>query len=128
MLMTIQGEYLLKIYNQTNIQSSYIPAFKNGNLKYLSNETQPYIKEQLQKDDFGHVLPDRSRHTNFRMNMAGRFNQISRQHQHGITRRAPPKGQGQQAFDSEQNNGSVLNNTAAAEMAALRKKLEKMQN
>jgi hypothetical protein len=154
MLMTIQGEYLLKIYNQTNIQSSYIPVFKNGNLKHLSNETRPYIKEQLQTEDFGHVLQDRSKLINYRTPTASRVNQLSRQRQQGITRRAPPKNftrktsqkksvalqnqeamqlllqleQGQQAFDSEQNDGSALNNAAAAENAvALQKKLEKMQ-
>jgi hypothetical protein len=106
MLMTIQGEYLIKIYNQTNIQSSYIPKFKNGNLKHLSNETRPYIKEQLQKEDFGHVLQDRSKLTNYRMTTAGGFNKQNRQRQKGSTRRAPPKGTGGQAKNVQRKKPS----------------------
>jgi hypothetical protein len=123
MLMTIQGEYLLKIYNQTNIQSSYIPKFKDGNLKHLSNETRPYIKEELQKENFGHVLQDRSKltHNGYRMTTAGRFNALppimrpdglQKQRQKGTTRLAPRRGTNGVATKVQRNKLSQQQSSA----------------
>lgn len=58
MLMTLQEEYLVHVYNQTNIHTSFMPKFKNGNLKHLSNNTNPYIKKRLQVEDFGKEVND----------------------------------------------------------------------
>jgi hypothetical protein len=48
-LMTLQGDYLIEIYKQLNISSSFIPSFKNGNVKYVPT-TPKSIQDKLQAD------------------------------------------------------------------------------
>jgi hypothetical protein len=48
-LMTLKGGYLKEIYKQLDIESQYIPAFDNGNVKYVAS--MPKVIQQQLLDD-----------------------------------------------------------------------------
>jgi hypothetical protein len=48
-LMTLKGGYLKEIYKQLDIESQYIPAFDNGNVKYVAST--PKVMQQQLLDD-----------------------------------------------------------------------------
>jgi hypothetical protein len=48
-LMVLQGDYLMDIYKQLNISSSFIPSFQNGNVKYVPT-TPKSIRAKLSRE------------------------------------------------------------------------------
>jgi hypothetical protein len=53
-LMTLQQPYLDELFDKLEINSTYKPKFKNGNLKYVANKTSPEpITELLMGVDKG---------------------------------------------------------------------------
>jgi hypothetical protein len=47
--MTLKGGYLKEIYKQLDNESQYIPAFDNGNVKYVAST--PKVMQQQLLDD-----------------------------------------------------------------------------
>lgn len=51
-MMTLQKPYLQHLYHRLHIQSSYMPDFRNGNTKYVSEkDSVPEVEQKLMAED-----------------------------------------------------------------------------